>query len=245
MMMIASSTTVAPAKVGVILFPGSNCDADAMDAVQQVMQLTPVPLWHDTLPDTDAIHQFAALFVPGGFSYGDYLRCGAMAKQSPIMQFVKAFAAAGKPVIGVCNGFQILTEAGLLPGALVRNTSLRFMCEQRTALTVSNHQTLFTQQYQANQAIELPIAHGEGCYVADEVTLARLEANNQVVFRYQNNPNGSMNDIAGIVNEAGNVLGMMPHPERNIHHLAQSQFSGDGATLFRSLLAHIQPLVSV
>ncbi|MFM7389171.1 MAG: phosphoribosylformylglycinamidine synthase subunit PurQ [Vampirovibrionales bacterium] len=226
-------------RVGVVIFPGSNCDADAVDAIEQSLHATAVHLWHDTPADTLHPDTLDALFIPGGFSYGDYLRCGAMAKQSPIMPFVKAFATLGKPILGVCNGFQILTEAGLLPGALVRNHHQRFICEQRTPLMVSNTHTCFTTAYTQAQRIELPIAHGEGCYVADADTLARLEANNQVVFRYLRNPNGSMNDIAGIINEQGNVLGLIPHPERNLHALATSLFSGEGHGVFASLRQHL------
>ena len=196
-------------KIAVIVFPGSNCDHDVAHALQTVgdAHVDLVPHYEHSLAGYDAV------VLPGGFSYGDYLRCGAIARFANIMPEVRRFAREGKPVLGICNGFQILTEAGLLPGALKQNDNLKFVC-QTVPLTVVNNQTRFSQNYAANQHIHLPIAHADGNYYADEATIQRLEDQHQVVFRYDDNPNGSVNDIAGIVNEQGNVLGMMPHPER-------------------------------
>jgi len=186
-------------------------------------------VWHTA---TD-LSGFDGVLVPGGFSYGDYLRCGAMANQSNIMTEVKKAADAGKPVLGVCNGFQILTEAGLLPGALLRNKNLKFMC-RTVQLKVENNNTLFTNQYEQGQIINIPIAHGEGNYYCDEETLQTLKDNNQIVFTYSgDNPNGSLEDIAGIINERGNVLGMMPHPERAVDALVGG---ADGLAVFKSIV---------
>jgi len=186
-------------------------------------------VWHTET----SLEGFDGALVPGGFSYGDYLRCGAMANQSNIMKALKEFAEAGKPVLGVCNGFQILTEAGLLPGALLRNKNLKFMC-RTVELKVENNNTLFTNQYEAGEIINIPIAHGEGNYYCDEETLASLKANNQIAFTYHgDNPNGSLEDIAGIVNERGNVLGMMPHPERAANEIVGG---ADGLKLFKSIV---------
>jgi len=186
-------------------------------------------VWH---AETD-LSGFDGILVPGGFSYGDYLRCGAMANQSNIMAEVKKAADAGKPVLGVCNGFQILTEAGLLPGALLRNKNLKFMC-RTIQLKVENNNTLFTNQYEQGQVINIPIAHGEGNYYCDEETLQKLKDNNQIVFTYSGeNPNGSLEDIAGIINERGNVLGMMPHPERAVDALVGG---ADGLAVFKSIV---------
>jgi len=186
-------------------------------------------VWHTA---TD-LSGFDGVLVPGGFSYGDYLRCGAMANQSNIMTEVKKAADAGKPVLGVCNGFQILTEAGLLPGALLRNKNLKFMC-RTVQLKVENNNTLFTNQYEPGQIINIPIAHGEGNYYCDEETLQKLKDNNQIVFTYSGeNPNGSLEDIAGIINERGNVLGMMPHPERAVDALVGG---ADGLAVFKSIV---------
>jgi len=186
-------------------------------------------VWHTA---TD-LSGFDGVLVPGGFSYGDYLRCGAMANQSNIMAEVKKAADAGKPVLGVCNGFQILTEAGLLPGALLRNKNLKFMC-RTVKLKVENNNTLFTNQYEQDQIIHIPIAHGEGNYYCDEETLQSLKDNNQIVFTYSgDNPNGSLEDIAGIINERGNVLGMMPHPERAVDALVGG---ADGLAVFKSIV---------
>lgn len=216
-------------KSAVIVFPGSNCDRDAAMAIEKVTGAAPAMVWHQetALPDgTDFV------MLPGGFSYGDYLRCGAMAGVSHIIPAVKAHAEAGKPVLGVCNGFQILIETGLLPGALMRNASLHFVCE-KSPLRVENANTQFTSGYATNREIVIPIAHHDGNYFADDATLDRLEGEGQVLFRYQNNPNGSARDIAGIANQRGNVMGMMPHPERAI----ETDHGGtDGLALFESLL---------
>ena len=213
----------------VIVFPGSNCDRDLKVAIETVSGRAPAMVWHreSELPEgTD----FIAL--PGGFSYGDYLRSGAMAARSPIMAAVVAAAARGVPVLGVCNGFQVLTEAGLLPGALMRNAGLHFICRS-VPLTVENSQTLFTGAYEAGEAIRVPIAHHDGNYQADAETLDRLESEGRVVFRYAEPVNGSARDIAGIVNDAGNVLGMMPHPERAIDALHGGT---DGRRLFEAVV---------
>jgi phosphoribosylformylglycinamidine synthase subunit PurQ / glutaminase len=216
-------------KFGVVVFPGSNCDRDIAYVTQELLQQPTRMVWHEEteLADLDVV------IIPGGFSYGDYLRCGALARFSPVMQAVVDHAAAGKKVFGVCNGFQVLTESGLLPGALVRNRDLHFICD-RPALKVERTDLAWTQEYQTGEVITLPIAHGEGCYYADPQTLADLEANHQVIFRYhEDNPNGSLNNIAGICNSQGNVLGMMPHPER-----AADPVLGftDGMKLFKGLL---------
>lgn len=215
-------------KFAVLVFPGSNCDVDMYHAIKDELGEEVEYVWH-TETNLDG---FDGALVPGGFSYGDYLRCGAMANQSNIMAALKEFAAAGKPVLGVCNGFQILTEAGLLPGALLRNKNLKFMCRPVT-LTVENNNTLFTNEYAAGEQINIPIAHGEGNYYCDEETLAKLQANKQIVFTYDNNPNGSLENIAGIINEQGNVLGMMPHPERAANEIVGG---ADGLKLFKSIV---------
>lgn len=217
-------------KTAVIQFPGSNCDADALAAARLLLDPHASFVWHtegELPPGTELV------FIPGGFSYGDHLRSGAIAARSPIMDAVRAHAEAGGYVLGVCNGFQVLTEAGLLPGALGRNRELHFRCAP-AHLRVENADTPFTRAYAAGQTITVPVAHGEGNYYADAATVARLEENGQVVFRYLDNPNGSLNDIAGIVNERGNVLGMMPHPERAVEALVGGE---DGRGLFASLRA--------
>lgn len=216
-------------KFAVLVFPGSNCDIDMYHAIKDELGEEVEYVWH---AESD-LSQFDGILVPGGFSYGDYLRCGAMANQSNIMSEVKKAAEAGKPVLGVCNGFQILTEAGLLPGALLRNKNLKFMC-RTVQLKVENNNTLFTNQYEEGQIIDIPIAHGEGNYYCDDETLAKLKANNQIVFTYEGeNPNGSLENIAGIVNERGNVLGMMPHPERAVDALVGG---ADGLAVFKSIV---------
>lgn len=216
-------------KSAVIVFPGSNCDRDAHDAIERVTGQSPAMVWHQetVLPEGT---QFVML--PGGFSYGDYLRCGAMASHSAIMPAIIAHAATGAPILGVCNGFQILTECGLLPGALMRNAQLKFICEE-TPITVANANTRFTSRYSSNAKLIIPIAHHDGNYFADTETLVRIENEGQVVLRYGTNPNGSANDIAGLVNEQGNVLGMMPHPERAVD---EKHGGTDGLALFESLL---------
>ena len=216
-------------KFAVLVFPGSNCDIDMYHAIKDELGEEVEYVWHS---QTD-LSGFDGILVPGGFSYGDYLRCGAMANQSNIMAEVKKAADAGKPVLGVCNGFQILTEAGLLPGALLRNKNLKFMC-RTVQLKVENNNTLFTNQYAQGQIIDIPIAHGEGNYYCDEETLQKLKDNQQIVFTYAGeNPNGSLADIAGIVNERGNVLGMMPHPERAVDALVGG---ADGLAVFKSIV---------
>lgn len=216
-------------KFAVLVFPGSNCDVDMYHAIKDELGEEVEYVWHTQ----DNLDGFDGALVPGGFSYGDYLRCGAMANQSNIMTALKDFAAQGKPVLGVCNGFQILTEAGLLPGALLRNRDLKFLC-RTVPLKVENNNTLFTNEYAAGEEIQIPIAHGEGNYYCDEETLAELKANNQIVFTYAgDNPNGSLEDIAGIINKEGNVLGMMPHPERAAHEIVGG---ADGLKLFTSIV---------
>ncbi|NBJ69362.1 MULTISPECIES: phosphoribosylformylglycinamidine synthase subunit PurQ [Clostridia] len=215
-------------KFAVVTFPGSNCDKDMYEAVKNILKADADLLWYEHAN----LENYDAILLPGGFSYGDYLRTGAIAATSKVMQQVKQHAAQGKPVLGVCNGFQILTESGLLPGALLRNKKLSFMCHQET-LTVENSQTIFTTAYTKGETIQLPIAHGEGNYYCDEITLQELTENQQIVFTYQNNPNGSVANIAGIVNKQGNVLGMMPHPERAVEQLLGS---ADGLRLFQSLI---------
>jgi phosphoribosylformylglycinamidine synthase len=216
-------------KSAVIVFPGSNCDRDMAVALERITGVKPAMVWHrDTeLPDVDLVA------VPGGFSYGDYLRSGAMAARSPIMRDVVKKAGDGVAVLGVCNGFQILTEAGLLPGALMRNANLAFVCRD-VDLKVETSQTIFSQRYEAGETIRIPVAHHDGNYVADDATLDRLEGEGRVVFRYGCAVNGSKRDIAGIVNDAGNVLGMMPHPERLIE---PAQGGTDGRRLFEGLVA--------
>jgi phosphoribosylformylglycinamidine synthase len=216
-------------KSAVIVFPGSNCDRDIAVALEQVTGRAPAMVWHRDaeLPDgTD----FIAL--PGGFSYGDYLRSGAMAARAPIMRAVGDAAARGVPVIGICNGFQVLTEAGLLPGALMRNAGLSFVCRP-VSLTVENSQSLFTAAYQAGETITLPVAHHDGNYQADEATLDRLEGEGRVALRYAEPVNGSARSIAGILNDSGNVLGLMPHPERVIE---PAHGGTDGRRMFEGLL---------
>ncbi len=216
-------------KTAVIVFPGSNCDRDMAVALRDATGREPAMVWHrDTeLPDVDLVA------VPGGFSYGDYLRSGAMAARSPIMRDVIDKAAKGVAVLGVCNGFQILTEAGLLPGALMRNANLSFICRD-VDLVVENAQTMFSSRYDQGSTVRIPVAHHDGNYFADEATLDRLEGEGRVVFRYAQACNGSRRDIAGIVNDAGNVLGMMPHPERLIE---AEQGGTDGKRLFEGLVA--------
>ncbi|WP_102693843.1 phosphoribosylformylglycinamidine synthase subunit PurQ [Rummeliibacillus pycnus] len=216
-------------KFAVLVFPGSNCDLDMYHAIKDELGEEAEYVWHDA---TD-LSEYDGILLPGGFSYGDYLRCGAIARFSNVMAEVVKAAEAGKPVLGVCNGFQILTEAGLLPGALLRNKNLKFMC-RTVDLKVVNNQTLFTNQYDQNEVIQIPIAHGEGNYYCDEVTLQQLKDNNQIVFTYEGeNPNGSLENIAGIINEKGNVLGMMPHPERAVNELIGG---ADGLALFKSIV---------
>ncbi|MBA3677575.1 MAG: phosphoribosylformylglycinamidine synthase subunit PurQ [Sphingosinicella sp.] len=197
-------------KSAVIVFPGSNCDRDIQVALRDFSGHGPAMVWHR---DTELPEGIDLIALPGGFSYGDYLRAGAMAARSPIMQAVKDAAGRGVSVLGICNGFQILTETGILPGALMRNAGLSYVCRE-VNLKVENSQTAFTSRYQAGEEIVIPVAHHDGNYTADEATLDRLEGEGRVVFRYNGEVNGAARNIAGIINEAGNVLGMMPHPER-------------------------------
>jgi phosphoribosylformylglycinamidine synthase subunit PurQ / glutaminase len=215
-------------RFAVIVFPGSNCDVDMYHGIKDELGEEVEYVWHDT----ESLDQYDGILLPGGFSYGDYLRTGAIARFSNVMKEVIKAANEGKPVLGVCNGFQILLEAGLLPGAMRRNESLSFICKP-IELKVENTETMFTGEYKKGQTIKIPIAHGEGNYYCDEATLNRLKANNQIVFTYQQNPNGSLEDIAGIINEKGNVLGMMPHPERAVDALLGS---ADGLKLFQSIV---------
>ena len=228
-------------RVSVIVFPGSNCDRDVAVSLKKFSNKSPLMIWHKetSLPDSDLI------VLPGGFSYGDYLRCGSMAANSPIMKEVKKSAEKGSSILGICNGFQILTESGLLPGTLIRNQGLSFICKN-TSLKVENDKSFFTHNYNKNEVVNIPIAHNEGNYFADENVIKDIEDKNLVVFRYCNkngdineetNPNGSLKNIAGIINEKGNVLGMMPHPER-----ATDDITGlnDGEKFFTSIIESIK-----
>lgn len=224
-------------KFGIIVFPGSNCDRDILTVTQGLLAAPTRMVWHQ---ETD-LSDLDVVVIPGGFSYGDYLRCGAIAQFSPVMNSILEHARQGKYVWGVCNGFQILTEVGLLPGALIRNRGLHFICD-RVPVKIERHDLVWTEAYQDQEVITLPISHGEGCYYADDDTLKALEDNNQVLFRYcsptgevntEYNPNGSLNNIAGIINRQGNVLGMMPHPERAAD---QAIGSTDGMAMFKGLL---------
>ena len=216
-------------KSAVLVFPGSNCDRDLAVAIEQVTGRAPAMVWHR---ETELPEGTGLIAIPGGFSYGDYLRSGAMAARSPIMQAVAAAAGRGVPVLGVCNGFQVLTEAGLLPGALMRNAGLHFVC-RTVGLKVENSQSICTSAYEAGEDIECPVAHHDGNYQADPSTLDRLEGEGRVAFRYTGEVNGSARSIAGILNAQGNVLGMMPHPER----VVEAAHGGtDGRRLFEGLL---------
>ena len=228
-------------RVSVIVFPGSNCDRDVAVSLKKFSSKSPLMVWHKetSLPDSDLI------VLPGGFSYGDYLRCGSMAANSPIMREVKKSAEKGSSILGICNGFQILTEAGLLPGTLIRNQGLSFICKN-TSLKVENDKSFFTHNYNKNEIVNIPIAHNEGNYFADENVIKDIEDKNLVAFRYCNkngdinketNPNGSLKNIAGIINEKGNVLGMMPHPERATDDIAGLN---DGEKFFTSIFESIK-----
>jgi phosphoribosylformylglycinamidine synthase subunit PurQ / glutaminase len=228
-------------KIAVIQFPGSNCDQDCLRALADGLRISAEYLWHKET----SVSGFDAVVLPGGFSYGDYLRCGAIARFSPIMRAIGRAAKGGMPVIGICNGFQILCEAGLLPGALIRNQSLRFVCEP-VWLRVETDETPFTARLDKKSLLRMPVAHGEGCYLGDEALLAALRSNGQIVFRYvdasgrvtqESNPNGSMLNIAGICNEARNVVGMMPHPDRAWDRRLGSE---DGKLLFESLIGTLE-----
>jgi phosphoribosylformylglycinamidine synthase subunit PurQ / glutaminase len=217
-------------KFAVIVFPGSNCDRDMYFAVKDQLGEEADLIWYK---EANLVN-YDAILLPGGFSYGDYLRSGAIASTSSVIDQIREAAEAGKPVLGVCNGFQVLLEMGLLPGAMLPNEKLKFMCHYET-LTVENAGTLFTKHYEAQEKIEIPIAHGDGNYYCDQETLHQLRENDQIVFTYEENPNGSVGNIAGIVNEKGNVLGMMPHPERAVEALLGQE---DGLRLFQSILTH-------
>ncbi|MDZ7895252.1 MAG: phosphoribosylformylglycinamidine synthase subunit PurQ [Sphingobium sp.] len=216
-------------KSAVVVFPGSNCDRDLAVAIENVSGSKPDMVWHR---ETELAADYDLIGVPGGFSYGDYLRSGAMAAQSPVMRAVAQAASRGTFVLGICNGFQVLTETGLLPGALMRNAGMAFVCRDVT-LTVENSQSAFTSRYSAGQSIRIPVAHHDGNYFADAATLDRLEGEGRVAFRYAEAVNGSARNIAGIINQTGNVLGMMPHPERVIEKAHGNQ---DGRALFEGLV---------
>ncbi|HEX2292083.1 MAG TPA: phosphoribosylformylglycinamidine synthase subunit PurQ [Gaiellaceae bacterium] len=219
---------MSEARIGVVTFPGSNDDRDAVHALR-MLGADATPIWHadDRLPDV------AGVVLPGGFSYGDYLRCGAIARFAPAMRAVADFAAQGGPVLGICNGFQILCEAGLLPGALRPNASLSFVCRD-VDLQVERTDTPFTSLCEPGDTLTIPVKHGEGCWFADAKLLAELEANGQIILRYLDNPNGSVGDVAGVVNAARNVMGLMPHPEHAVDPLLGSS---DGAPILRGLIA--------
>ena len=216
-------------RAAVITFPGSNCDRDMAVAIERISGTAPIRVWHG---DAHLPEDLDFIALPGGFSYGDYLRSGAMAANSPIMQSVKRRAERGVPVLGVCNGFQVLTEAGLLPGALMRNASQNFIC-RTVALKVENDRSLFTSGYETGQIIDIPVAHHDGNYFADDETLDMLEGEGRVAFRYVENCNGSQRDIAGVLNAEGNVLGMMPHPERAVD---PAHGGTDGLALFENAI---------
>ncbi|PQJ34494.1 phosphoribosylformylglycinamidine synthase I [Salinibacter sp. 10B] len=230
-----------PVRFGVVVFPGSNCDHDAYHAAKHVCEQDARFIWHEE----ESVGDVDVVIVPGGFSYGDYLRSGAIARFSPIMQDVVRFANEGGLVLGICNGFQILCEAGLLPGTLLRNESLRFVSKPAT-LRVENAETPFTGALQAGQVVTFPVAHGEGRYFAEDDVLDQLETNNQILFRYSTpdgdltndaNPNGSVRNIGGLINEEGNVCGLMPHPERCVEAMIGGT---DGRFLFQSLIEHVE-----
>ena len=216
-------------KSAVIVFPGSNCDRDCKVAIERSTGASVDMVWH---AETELPKDLDLIVLPGGFSYGDYLRCGAMAAQSPVMAEVKKAADRGVAVVGICNGFQVLCEAHMLPGALLRNARLRYVCRS-VALDVTNAQTRFTAGYQGRREVKMTVGNGEGNFFADEATLDRLEGEGQVVFRYKDNPNGSARSIAGVINAKGNVLGLMPHPDRAFE---PELGSSDGAILFQSVL---------
>jgi len=238
--MTVETTTETISRWGVVIFPGSNCDKDALDAVGRICGQEARPIWHREC----SLDGLDAVILPGGFSYGDYLRAGAIARFAPVMEEIVAFAGRGGLVIGICNGFQTLTEVGLLPGALMRNVGLRFICSE-VYIRVERTDTPFTRRFRPGQVMKIPIAHNEGNFFLPSGPLRELEDNGQVVFRYcdqngevtpESNPNGSLNNIAGIVNRGGNVLGMMPHPERRCDPLLGRP---DGVDLFRSMIDHL------
>ncbi len=219
-------------KFAIIVFPGSNCDVDFYHAFKDGFGVDIEYVWHDT----ENIDEFDCIILPGGFSYGDYLRCGAVAGFSKVMEAVRHHAEKGKLLVGVCNGFQILTEMRLLPGALVRNQNLKFICNT-VGIKVENNQTPFTNKCEKGQILNIPIAHGEGNYVADAETLKKLKEKGQILFTYSDNPNGSLLNIAGVCNEQGNVMGMMPHPERAYESILGNE---DGRLILQSIIAFLQ-----
>src|SRR5580658_4026137 len=223
-------------RFGVVVFPGSNRDHDAWHALSNVFGQSAELIWHDST----SVGQADALILPGGFAYGDYLRCGAIAKFSPVMGAIKKFAADGGLVLGICNGFQILVESGLLPGALLRNRGLKFVCRQ-VSLRVETANSPFTSAASRGQILRAPVAHGEGCYFADDRILDQLEAEDRVVLRYLDNPNGSLRDIAGVLNAQRNVMGMMPHPERASDALLGSS---DGRVILESIVAALMRMAA-
>lgn len=227
-------------RVAVVRFPGSNCDLDAVASMREIPGLSPELVWHES----DRLGGYDAVVLPGGFSFGDYLRAGAIAARSPAMSEVKKMAERGTPILGICNGFQILVEAGLLPGALLRNASLKFVCEW-VSIRVESRETPFTSLAREGQVLRMPIAHGEGRYYAPDDQMSELERSHRVVFRYSDekgravasaNPTGTLRNIAGISNERGNVVGMMPHPERGCDPLLSPSHTVDGQLIFRSML---------
>ncbi len=225
-------------RAAVVTFPGSNCDRDMAVAIEAVTGEPAIRVWHG---DAELPEGLDFIALPGGFSYGDYLRSGAMAAKSPILRAVIAAAARGVPVLGVCNGFQVLTESGLLPGALMRNAGQTFVCKT-VELKVANTTSLFTHGFETGERLRIPVAHHDGNYFADEATLDALEGEGRVAFRYTDNPNGSRRDIAGVLSENGRVLGMMPHPERAIEHAAHPAMGGeDGRALFANVLESLTP----
>lgn len=228
-------------RFGVVVFPGSNCDVDCYHALRDVMGQDAEYIWHKA----DSLDSFDCIVLPGGFSYGDYLRSGAIARFSPVMERVVEFAQSGKPVIGICNGFHVLTEAGLLPGAMLRNRNMKFICDN-VYIKVENSGTPFTSLCRDGQVLKVPIAHWDGNYYVDSDTLREMEENNQVVFRYcspegqitdESNPNGSLQNIAGVCNREGNVLGMMPHPERCVEEILGDR---DGIVIFQSIINYLK-----
>lgn len=216
-------------KTAVIVFPGSNCDRDIAVALEDITGIKPAMIWHG---ESELPAGLGLIALPGGFSYGDYLRCGAIAARSPVVRAVVEAAERGTPIIGICNGFQILTETGLLPGALMRNSGLNFVCRD-VALSVDNTQSIFTSAYRAGEEIRIPVAHHDGNYFADADTLDRIEGEGRVAFRYAEEVNGSARNIAGLLNASGNVIGMMPHPERKIE---AAHGGTDGRRMFEGLL---------
>jgi phosphoribosylformylglycinamidine synthase len=228
-------------KFGVVIFPGSNCVTDCYYALRDVFEQDAEYIWHRTKD----LKYFDCIMLPGGFSYGDYLRCGAIARFSPVMDSIMEFAESGKPVIGICNGFQILTEAGLLPGVLLRNKDMKFVCDN-VHLKVENNKTPYTNLCAGGQVLKIPVAHGDGNYYVDDDTLREMEKTGQIVFRYSDaygqitdtaNPNGSLGNIAGVCNRRGNVLGMMPHPERCVEGMLGGE---DGSIIFRSIINYLK-----